>query len=47
MKNELVKLLSSAEFGVNKMRLTDRVSEQTLEAVADYLIANGVVIQRG
>lgn len=45
MKNELVKLLSSAEFGVNKMRLTDRVSEQTLEAVADYLIANGVVIQ--
>lgn len=46
-KNELIKLLSSAEFGVNKMRLTDKVSEQTLETIADYLIANNVTIQRG
>lgn len=44
-RDRLIELLNSAEFGVNKMRLSDRmISDDTIGAIADYLIANGVIV---
>ena len=42
-RERLIYLLHDATFGVNKHTLADYLEKETVEAVADYLLANGVV----
>ena len=44
MRERLIELLRDATFGINKHTLADHLSKETLETVADYLIANGVIV---
>jgi hypothetical protein len=39
-----VKLLNEATFGVNVHTLADHLSRETIEKVAEYLMANGVIV---
>lgn len=43
-RERLVELLNEATFEVNVHTLADHLSRETIEKVADYLIANGVVV---
>ena len=43
-RERLVELLNEATFGVNVHTLADHLSKDTIERVADYLIANNVVV---
>jgi hypothetical protein len=43
-RERLVELLNEATFGVNKHTLADHLHKETIERVADYLIANNVVV---
>jgi hypothetical protein len=43
-RERLVELLNEATFGVNKHTLEDHLHKETIERVADYLIANNVVV---
>lgn len=43
-RERLVELLNEATFGVNVHTLADHLSRETIERVADYLIANNVVV---
>lgn len=45
MKEKLIKLLSSAKFGVNNITLLDKHDEKVIEEIADHLLANGVVVK--
>ena len=44
MRDRLIELLNDATFGVNVHTLADHLKKETIEAVADYLIANGVIV---
>lgn len=44
MRDRLIGLLNEATFGVNVHTLADHLKKETIEAVADYLIANGVIV---
>ena len=44
MRDRLIELLNEATFGVNVHTLADHLKKETIEAVADYLIANGVIV---
>lgn len=44
-RERLVELLNEATFGVNVHTLADHLSKETIERVADYLIANGVTVE--
>jgi hypothetical protein len=43
-KERLVELLGNAPIGVNGITLLDKHEQKVIEEVADYLIANGVVV---
>ena len=43
-RERLVELLNEATFGVNVHTLADHLSKDTIERVADYLLANGVTV---
>lgn len=43
-RQRLIELLHDATFGVNKHTLADYLEKKTVEAVADYLLANGVSV---
>jgi hypothetical protein len=43
-RERLVELLNEATFGVNTQTLADHLHKETIERVADYLIANNVVV---
>ena len=43
-KERLVELLNEATFGVNVHTLADHLSRETIERVAEYLMANGVIV---
>lgn len=43
-KERLVELLNEATFGVNVHTLADHLSRETIERVAEYLMANNVVV---
>jgi hypothetical protein len=43
-KERLVGLLNEATFGVNVHTLADHLSRETIEKVAEYLMANNVVV---
>ena len=43
-KERLVELLGKAPFGVNKQTLLDRHETSVIEQIADYLLANGVIV---
>lgn len=43
-RERLIELLHDATFGVNKHTLADHLKKETVEAVADYLLANGVIV---
>ena len=43
-RERLVELLNEATFGVNKHTLADHLEKETIERVADYLLANNVVV---
>ena len=43
-RERLVELLNEATFGVNTQTLADHLKKETIEKVADYLIANNVVV---
>lgn len=44
MRDRLIELLNEATFGVNVHTLADHLKKETIEAVADHLLANGVVV---
>ena len=44
MRDRLIELLNEATFGVNVHTLADHLKKETIEAVADYLLANGVIV---
>ena len=44
MRDELRKLLNEATFGVNAHTLADHLKKETIEAVADHLLAAGVIV---
>jgi hypothetical protein len=43
-RERLIKFLNDATFGVNVHTLADHLHKETIEAVADYLLANGVIV---
>ena len=43
-RERLVELLNEATFGVNVHTLADHLSRETIERVAEYLMANNVVV---
>lgn len=43
-KERLVELLNEATFGVNTQTLADHLKKETIERVAEYLMANNVVV---
>ena len=43
-RERLIELLHDATFGVNKHTLADHLRKETVEAVAEYLLANGVIV---
>ena len=43
-RERLVELLNEATFGVNKHTLADHLAKETIERVADYLLANNVAV---
>lgn len=43
-KERLVELIREAPFGVNKHTLLDHHEASVIEEIADYLIANGVIV---
>ena len=43
-KERLVELLGNAPIGVNGITLLDKHEPKVIEEVADYLIANGVIV---
>jgi hypothetical protein len=43
-KKRLVELLNEATFGVNVHTLADHLSRETIDRVAEYLMANGVIV---
>lgn len=43
-RERLVELLNEATFGVNVHTLADHLSRETIERVAEYLMANGVIV---
>ena len=43
-RERLVELLNEATFGVNTQTLADHLKKETTERVADYLIANNVLV---
>lgn len=43
-RKRLIELLNEATFGVNTQTLADHLKKETIERVADYLIANNVVV---
>jgi hypothetical protein len=43
-RERLVKLLNEAKFGVNTQTLADHLKKETIERVAEYLMANGVIV---
>ena len=43
-KERLVELLNKATFGVNTQTLADHLKKETIERVAEYLMANGVIV---
>jgi hypothetical protein len=43
-RERLFKLLNDATFGVNVHTLADYLHKETIWAVADYLLANGVIV---
>lgn len=43
-RERLVELLNEAAFGVNVHTLADHLSRETIERVAEYLMANNVVV---
>lgn len=43
-RERLIELLNEATFGVNKHTLADHLEKETIERVADYLLANNVVV---
>jgi hypothetical protein len=44
MRDRLVELLKGATFGVNAHTLVDHLKEESIEAVADHLLAKGVIV---
>lgn len=44
MRDRLIELLNEATFGVNKHTLADHLKKETIERVADHLLANGVIV---
>lgn len=44
MRDRLIELLNEATFGVNVHTLADHLKKETIEAVADHLLANGVIV---
>ena len=44
MRDRLIELLNEATFGVNAHTLADHLKKETIEAVADHLLAAGVVV---
>ena len=44
MKDRLFELLNEATFGVNENTLADYLKKETIDRVADYLLANGVIV---
>jgi hypothetical protein len=43
-RERLVELLNEATFGVNVHTLADHLSRETIDRVAEYLMANGVIV---
>ena len=43
-KERLVKLLGNAPIGVNGITLLDKHEPKAIEEIADYLLANGVIV---
>ena len=43
-RERLVELLNEATFGVNTQTLADHLKKETIERVAEYLMANNVVV---
>jgi tyrosine-protein phosphatase YwqE len=43
-RERLVELLNEATFGVNVHTLADHLSRETIDRVAEYLMANNVVV---
>ena len=43
-KEKLVELIGNAPFGINKQTLIDHHKESVVEELADYLLANGVIV---
>ena len=43
-RESLIELLNEAKFGVNKHTLADHLMSFAVEGIADYLLANGVVV---
>lgn len=44
MKDGLIDLLNESTFGVNEHTLADYLKKETIERVADHLLANGVIV---
>lgn len=43
-RERLIELLNEATFGVNVHTLADHLKKETIEAVADHLLSNGVIV---
>lgn len=44
MRDKLIELLNDVTFGVNVHTLADHLKRETIEAVADHLLAAGVIV---
>ena len=44
MRDRLIELLKGATFGANVHTLADHLKEESIEAVADHLLAAGVIV---
>lgn len=44
MRDRLIELIYEAKFGANGIIPTDRLKKGTIEIIAEYLLANGVIV---
>lgn len=44
MRDRLIELIYDAKFGENGIASTDRLGKGTIEIIAEYLLANGVIV---